>query len=144
VPRIFEIVNPGGVLAIQVPADNDSPVRQALLKASSSSKWSRFTSGTETLITYNSAEYYYNLLFPISKEFDIWETIYYHVLDSQAGPVEWYKGTAMKPFLERIPDEASRKEFEDEVTALCAMAYPLQRDGKVLYPFKRIFFIAYK
>jgi len=50
----------------------------------------------------------------------------------------------MRPFLERLPDETSRDEFESEVLAKCANLYPVQKNGKVLYPFKRIFFIARK
>ena len=143
VPHLFEIVNRGGALAVQVPGNKESPLHQALLRVSSSPKWSRFTSDVEKIFTYNDAAYYYDTLFRISSKFDLWETTYYHVLNSHAGLVEWYKGTGMRPFLEKLPDESSRKEFENEVLAECIQVYPIRKDGKVLYPFKRIFFIAY-
>jgi trans-aconitate 2-methyltransferase len=150
-PRLFEIVNRDGALAVQVPANEKSPLHQAVLATSSSLKWSGLTSGAENLITYHPIEYYYDILLDISEKFDIWETIYYHALNSHVELVEWYKGTGMRPFLERLPDKASgsqgrdlRKEFENEVLAECVKTYPIQKDGKVLYPFKRIFFVAYK
>jgi trans-aconitate 2-methyltransferase len=143
-PRLFEIVNGGGALAVQVPANKESPLHQAVLAVSSSSKWSKFTSGAEKSFTYNAVEYYYDILFRISTKFDIWETTYYHVLNSHAGLVEWYKGTGMKPFLERLPDDSSRTEFEKEVFEECKNSYEIRNDGKILYPFRRIFFIANK
>ncbi len=144
IPRLFAIVNPKGSLAIQVPANNESPVHRALLTVSSRGKWSRFISGAERQLTYRTAEYYYNILSPLSSEFDLWEIVYHHVLASQAGMIEWYKGTGMRPFLERLPDDESRKEFEDEMLTEFKQFYPIQKDGKVLYPFKRIFFVVYK
>lgn len=150
-PRLFEIVNQDGALAVQLPANEKSPLHQALLRVASSLKWSGFTSGAEDLITYHPVEYYYDILLDISRSFDIWETVYYHVLNSHVELVDWYKGSGMRPFLERIPDKTSdspgrnlRNEFEDEVLAECVKTYPVQKDGKVLYPFKRIFFVAYK
>ncbi len=144
VPRLFEIVNGGGALAVQVPANRESPLHQAVLAVSSSSKWSKLTSGAEKSFTYNVVEYYYDILFCISTKFDLWETIYYHVLSSHAGLVEWYRGTGMKPFLERLPDDSSRAEFEKEVFEECKHSYEIRNDGKILYPFRRIFFMANK
>ncbi len=143
-PRLFGILNQGGALAAQVPANRESPLHQAVLAVSSSLKWQRFTSGAEKVITYHTIEFYYDILSLISKKLDIWETIYYHVLDSHSGLVEWYKETGMRPFLERLPDEKSRKESENEVLTECVKTYAVQSDGKILYPFKRIFFVVYK
>jgi trans-aconitate 2-methyltransferase len=50
----------------------------------------------------------------------------------------------MKPYLDSLPTDESRDEFEREVLSECKAAYPLQRDGRILYPFKRLFFIARK
>ncbi|MCL5738685.1 MAG: methyltransferase domain-containing protein [Bacteroidetes bacterium] len=144
IPQLFSIAAPGGTLAVQVPANNESSLHKAVLSVSSKEKWSKFTSGCESLMNYQTAEYYYNLLAPISTKLDLWETIYYHVLASHTGLIEWYRETGMRIFLERLPDDASRKEFENEVLAECRRSYKIQKDGKVLYPFKRIFFVAYK
>jgi hypothetical protein len=45
----------------------------------------------------------------------------------------------MKPFLDRLPDDAARAEFEAEVLKQISPFYPAQADGRVLFPFKRIF-----
>ncbi len=144
VPKLFGIVKPKGALAIQVPADQDSPIRRALLSVSSREKWTKYTSGNERIINYRTAEYYYDIITKLSKRFDLWETVYYHVLGSQAALIEWYKGTAMKPFLDSLPDDTSRNEFENEVLAGCKDQYEVRKDGNVLYPFRRVFFIVYR
>ena len=80
----------------------------------------------------------------IPEGLDIWETTYYHVLSSHAALIEWYKGTGLRPFLEKLPDDGYRKEFANEILDECRQAYAIQRDGNILFPFKRIFFVVYK
>ncbi len=142
--RLFQIVNENGILAVQVPANQESPLYRSILRVSKSGRWSTFTAGSEDSITYNSADYYYGQLALYTKEIVIWETIYYHIMKSHEELIEWYKGTAMKPFLDRLPDDESREEFKREVLIECQKAYPLQRDRRILYPFRRIFFTARK
>lgn len=144
IPKLYRIVKPGGALAVQVPADQESAIRRALLSVSSREKWTKYTSGCERLINYRTAEYYYDILTKLTKKFDLWETVYYHTLDSAEGVVEFYKGTAMRPFLGALPDEESKKEFEMEVFEGCKDSYEVRKDGKVLYPFRRVFFVAYR
>jgi trans-aconitate methyltransferase len=115
---------------------------QALLSVSLEKKWYQFTNGCENLLNYQKAEYYYNLLNPLASVLDIWETVYYHILPSHQGLIDWYKSTGMRPFLERLPNEEKKAEFEIEVLEKCRDVYPIQKNGNVLYPFKRIFFIA--
>ena len=144
IPRLFDAVNKNGVLAVQVPANNESPLHKALYSVAQSRKWKGYTSGCEKLLTYHNAGYYYNVLIGLTENFDIWETTYYHVLGSHEAMLEWYSSTGMKPFLERLPDEEASNEFEQEILMQCQPLYPVQSDGKILYPFKRLFFTASK
>ena len=144
IPRLFNTVNKDGVLAVQVPANNESPIHKALLSVARSRKWKEYTSGCEKLLTYHNVDYYYNILVSLTENFDIWETTYYHVLESHKTLLEWYSSTGMKPFLERLPDDEARTEFEKEILMQCKSFYPVQTDGKILYPFKRLFFTANK
>jgi len=142
--RLFQIVNQNGILAVQVPANQESPLYQAIVRVSESKKWSAFTAGREDVITYHSADFYYDQLCSYAEEIFIWETVYYHIMNSYAELIDWYKGTAMKPYLDSLPSDDGRDEFAREVLSECKAAYPLQRDGRILYPFKRLFFIARK
>ncbi len=145
IPRLLQIVSAGGALAIQVPANVESPLHKALLAVSSRERWSQFTAGCEKLLSYHTVEYYYNILYPIASfGLDIWETTYYHVLSSHAALIEWYKGTGLRPYLEKLPHDEYKKEFMSEIMDECRQAYAIQRDGNILFPFRRIFFVAYK
>jgi trans-aconitate 2-methyltransferase len=142
--RLFQMLNENGILAVQVPANQESPLYKSILRVSMSKKWSPFTADREDSITYHSADYYYGQLGLYTKEIVIWETIYYHIMKSHEELIEWYKGTAMKPLLDSLPNDESREEFKREVLIGCQASYPLQRDRRILYPFKRLFFIARK
>ena len=65
-------------------------------------------------------------------------------MNSHQELIDWYKSTAMKPYLDSLQTDESRAEFEKEILIECKAAYSLQRDGKILYPFKRLFFTARK
>jgi trans-aconitate 2-methyltransferase len=54
------------------------------------------------------------------------------------------RSTGLKPFFERLESDLDRKDFEDSVLMEIKKDYPLQKNGKVLFPFKRLFFIAKK
>jgi trans-aconitate 2-methyltransferase len=144
IPRLFQIVKQDGILAIQVPANYESPLYKIILNVAGSSKWCAFTSGCDELITYHKAEYYYNQLVSLTQDIAMWETTYYHILKSHQDLVAWYKSTAMKPILEKLPTDKNRKEFEQTVLAECKKYYSPQSDGRILYPFKRLFFTARK
>jgi trans-aconitate 2-methyltransferase len=143
VPRLFGFVNPRGALAVQVPANADSPLHRALVRVAEDERWSRFTTGCASRLVYHESSFYYGLLCGITERLDVWETTYHHALADHRALVEWYKGTGMRPCLERLPDDASRRAFEEAVLEECRADYPVQPDGRIIYPFKRSFFIAY-
>jgi trans-aconitate 2-methyltransferase len=144
VPRLFGLVKPGGVLAVQVPANADSPLARAVVAVAAKPAWRGHTAGCERLHNYRTPEYYFDILRPLGSHFEIWQTTYYHVLASPPGLIEWYRGTGMKPFLDRLPHDAARREFEAEVLETISPFYPVLADGRVLFPFKRNFFTLYK
>jgi trans-aconitate 2-methyltransferase len=143
-PYLFHWIDGQGALAVQVPADNKSPLHQSLLITARGKKWYPFTEGCENLLTYKTPSYYYDRLSPMALQLDLWETTYYHVLPSHGELIEWYRSTGMRPFLDRLPDDEMKKQFELDVLEGCRPGYKPQQDGRILYPFKRIFFVAYK
>jgi trans-aconitate 2-methyltransferase len=55
--------------------------------------------------------------------------------------LEWIKGTYLRPLLGRL-SPAEQHEFEGEYAERAAEAYPADRDGVTLFPFRRLFLIA--
>jgi trans-aconitate 2-methyltransferase len=141
-PQIIGWLKPGGLLAMQVPANNESALHLALLKVARSDRWIEFTRNCDSKIVYHQADYYYSLLCKLCQNLNVWETIYYHVLDTHQALIEWYRSTGMRTYLEQLPDDASRFEFENEVLKEAIAAYPFQSNNKVIYPFRRLFFMA--
>jgi len=143
VPRLFALLNPGGALAVQVPANNDSPVYLAVNEVARRQPWREAIRGCAELLTYQQAGFYYDLLSALSPRVALWQTTYYHVLNSHQGLIDWYASTGMRPYLERLPDEEQKRAFQEQVLQACRERYPVQADGRILFPFKRLFFVAY-
>lgn len=144
IPRLLGLCRPDGILAVQVPANQESSLHRALLSVARSSEWKGYTGESDRALNYRSADYYYDILCGLTQRIDLWETTYMHVLPNHRALTDWYKSTGMRPFLDALPDEPSRREFEDEVLDICRKEYALQADGTVLYPFRRLFFTARK
>jgi trans-aconitate 2-methyltransferase len=141
IPRLFKMTNTHGILAAQVPLNCDSPLHQAVICVSHSKRWSDFASKCNNLLNYQSASYYYDILSKLSAEFYIWETTYMHVMENHNSLIEWYRTTGMRPYLDALPDDTSRAQFEHDVLTICQNDYSLQKDGKLLFPFRRLFFM---
>jgi trans-aconitate 2-methyltransferase len=87
---------------------------------------------------------YYDMLAGHAARLDLWSSEYLHVLDSVAAVAEWYRGTGLRPFLDALPDAARREQFLADYTARLHEAFAPRRDGRVLFPFRRVFFVAYR
>lgn len=141
-PNIFNLMGKGGVLAVQVPNNSDAPVPAALREVSRKERWRRyFTPPIQHY--YDSAETYYRQITALTGKLKLWETIYYHVMDSFEDIREWYRGTHMRFYLGRLPENL-QNDFENELDGLIEQHYRPQPDGKILFPFRRLFFIAVK
>lgn len=141
---LFDWVQNQGALAVQIPANSDSPLHQAVLRTSKREQWKEAMVGCDALLTYRDASFYYNQLSAVSKRMFLWHTTYYHVMASHQGLIDWYASTGMKSYLERLPNDDLRALFQSQVLNECRPAYPEQQNHKILFPFKRLFFVAYK
>jgi trans-aconitate 2-methyltransferase len=144
VKNLFDCVQSQGALAVQVPANSGSPLHQAVLSVSKRKQWQDVMAGCDALIRYHDASFYYDCLSALTKRVFIWYTTYYHVMINHQGMIDWYTGTGMKIYLERLANDEQRRLFQAQVLDECRLAYPEHKDHKVLFPFQRLFFIAYK
>ena len=119
------------------------PLSNAIQKILSKEEWKEFKKQCSEIFTYHDYKYYYDLINKDYKSEDLWQTEYVHILESQYSIIEWMRSTGMKPYLDLRNDE-EKPQFEDEVLLEIKYVYPVQNDGKVLFPFKRLFIIGYK
>jgi len=141
--KLFNLTNNGGVLAIQVPRFNEMPLATAIQKVANKEIWKEATKGCSELFTYHDDKYYYDLMSSDYKSVDFWQTDYIHILESQHSIIEWIRSTGIKPYLDCLKDE-EKPLFENELLTEIKQSYTVQNNGKVLFPFKRLFMIGYK
>jgi len=141
-PRLAAQLAPGGVLAIQLPCNRDSPSHLLMDATAVDGPWrTRLSQVRQVYRSVETPDAYYRILAPVARQVDIWETTYLHVLEGDNPIVEWTKGTALRPYLD-VLDEQERGAFLAAYSARIAAAYPKQPDGRTLLAFRRIFFIA--
>ena len=143
-PHLFAQVAPGGALAVQVPAHLESPLHRAILEIADDPEWRGQMDGAKWLLNVGTPESYYDLLCGEAIRIDLWVTTYQHVLAGPEAIVEWIRGTGLRPFLEALSRDEQRARFTARLLERVAADYPRRVDGKVIFPFRRLFFIAYR
>jgi trans-aconitate 2-methyltransferase len=143
-PKLLSRVAPGGALAIQMPGNYDAPAHRIMRELAASTVWrDRFPTGGVLEWHVHDLATYYDILAPAAAV-DIWQTEYLHILADPAAIVEWYKGTGLRPFLDALVDDDQRAEFLAQYLQRIQHAYPARSDGRVIFPFRRLFLIAYQ
>lgn len=139
-PQLMAMLAPGGVLAVQMPRNFNEPSHTLIWETLRSGPW---FSKLEHLIRPSPVEppsFYHELVAPLAANVDIWETQYLQVLHGKDPVKEWTKGTWLKQFLDEL-DEADRPAFEEDYAQRLRAAYPPQKDGSTLFPFRRLFMV---
>ena len=142
IPRLFRHVSQDGAFAFQIPSGEGSWTK-AIRAVSDSSEWRGVLSEDLVDLRTQDLPYYYGLLAPLARRVELWETSYVHVFPGPASVVEWTRGSALRPILQRLPQERRPAFIRDYLLAI-EEAYPRLRDGKVLFPFLRRFVVAYR
>ncbi|RYG65873.1 trans-aconitate 2-methyltransferase [bacterium] len=141
-PKLVSQLTPGGILAVQIPDNLEEPVHQVMRDIGAVGPWAhKLTGASERSAHRQTADWYYSVLQGLGAKVDVWRTTYFHPLEGAKAVVEWFKGTALRPYLLALePDEQA--EFLEWYEAAIAAAYPELPDGKMLLPFPRLFFVA--
>lgn len=140
-PHLAAQVAPGGVLAVQMPHNHYAASHTIMAEAAAAGPWAAMLTPLAARFPVGEPGFYYDLLAPLARELDIWETEYLHVLDGDAPVVRWTMATALRPLLDAVEGEW-RQGFLAEYTARIAAAYPRRADGKTLFAFRRLFLLA--
>jgi trans-aconitate 2-methyltransferase len=145
-PRWLDALAPGGVLALQVPANFDAPSHRLMREvASRHPRAEDLRAGLDRADAVAQPETYAALLLAHTRAVDVWQTTYQQVLpahDGEPHPVlEWVRSTGLRPVLGVLTDPGERAEFLTAYEEGLEAAYP-RRDGVVLFPFTRTFAVS--
>lgn len=140
--RLFEMLAPGGALAVQMPDNLDEPSHRAMRELAAQPPWSRWLADAAALREKPlPAAAYYDLLAPQAAAVDVWHTVYRHPMASADAIVDWLRSTGLRPFLDALP-EAEHAGWLSAYRARMAAAYPARSDGRRLLDFPRLFIVA--
>jgi len=143
--RVIALVAPGGTLAVQMPDNFGAPSHTTIAELATSARWRvRLARLVREAPVARPADYF-GWLAPHATTVDVWTTEYLQVLAKGAGgehPVAaWTKGTWLVPFMAAL-EPADQRAFLAEYDARLHESYPPRADGRVLFPFRRLFLVA--
>ena len=133
--RVVETLATGGVLALQMPDNTREPSHVAMEHVAK-----RFGAGQGARVDLPTVGAYYDALRPLCRRVEIWHTIYNHSMAGPGAIAEWFRGTALRPFLAALDAERAR-EFVSAYINEIGLHYPMRADGQVLLRFPRLFVV---
>jgi trans-aconitate 2-methyltransferase len=138
-PRLSGMLAPGGVLAVQMPRQGGGLSHRYLREVVERLFPDRIDVPPSPVL---SAGDYAQLLLPLG-EVQVWTTEYIQLLDpvAEGHPVRAFtESTAMRPYLAGLSPE-ERRAFVAAYDEAMSFAYRPLPDGRVLFPFTRVFFV---
>lgn len=141
-PKLMSFLNPGGVLAVQMPNVLQDAAHALMRMVAVDGPWAeRLAPVAKSRAIIGSLDDYYAWTAPHCRMIDLWQTTYVHPLDGHDAIVDWFVGSALRPFLNQLRDEET-PTFLAQYRRELELAYTPQADGKVLLLYPRLFFVA--
>jgi trans-aconitate 2-methyltransferase len=145
-PRLFSHVAPGGALAVQMPNSFHTPAHTLMKEVSQAPgmPWSgKLAPASETYFI-QPVDFYYHALRRQASLLNIWETEYLQIMDGPRAVLDWVRSTAMRPYLDGLPNDEQRRLFEERCLERFQEPYRADDQGKTLFPYRRMFIVAYR
>jgi trans-aconitate 2-methyltransferase len=145
-PRLLSYVAPGGALAAQMPNSYHVPAHTLMKEVALAPgmPWSGKLPPASETYSVRPVPFYYDALRKIATRLNIWEIEYLQIMNGPRAVLDWVRSTAMRPYLERLPDDEQRQMFEQRCLERFEQAYPANDQGQTLFPYRRMFIIAYR
>ena len=140
--KLLDALTDDGELAVQIPLQKKTPFHALLRQIVTSEQWSSFFPKKRNFYTLDELEYC-ELLQTHAQDFSMWESDYFHILESPQAVLQWYQGSGLRPYLKALPPE-KHPEFEQEILSGIESLFPRLHNGSVVFQFPRLFFIAKK
>lgn len=138
-PRIISKIKQGGQLAVQMPSNHEFIVHQLLGKVAGQEPYKEAYASWKREYTVLKIEDYAEILFNNKgREITVFEKVFPHVLENAEAVYHWASGTAMIPYIEKLPDDL-KEQFKSDYKKELQGVFPV---SPVFYPFKRTFISA--
>lgn len=128
-----------GVLAIQVPNWDHMPIKVCIDQVVE--QFEELKKPIPLNAHNHSIHTYYDMLSEHYDVVEIWQTNYNHVMESYEAIIEFVRGAGLRPYLDQL-DVGRQSLFIEEIKKRLPEIYSTQVDGKILFIFERILFIA--
>jgi trans-aconitate 2-methyltransferase len=139
IPRLMALVSPGGQIALQEPSNHRHPSHTMIIETASEEPYRAALGGWVRHSPVLEIDRYAELLhLSGGTEITVFEKVYPHLLADADALVEWTSGTALVPYLERLPLDL-HAGFLDSYSKKLHALWPL---GPVFYTFRRIIMAA--
>jgi trans-aconitate 2-methyltransferase len=134
--RLAVLLNPGGQLAVQMPANHDHPSHLVAAEVAGEEPFRTALGGYRRLSPVQAPEWYSELLDRLGlADQHVRLQVYLHHLASRDEVVEWVKGTLLTDYESRMPPAL----FEEFLVRYRRRLLPLLEDARPYrYPFKRL------
>lgn len=139
----FSMLSDGGVFAAQIPLFGEMPANACILEAEEQ-MGNRLDGVEKDKFVLHPAGVYYDMLCAQTEKTTVWITEYWHEMNGHEDILEFLKGAALTPHMDRLKEKADREEFFGVIVKNLKKAYPVMRNGKVIFPFRRMFLIGEK
>lgn len=139
IKNISKSIKENGILALQIPNFEAMTIAGIIKEAAREfdTRGDIFTAMHDNCHNHSFTAYY-NMMTRYYSDVEVWQTNYIHQMDSSDAVVEFVKSTALIPYLERL-SKLQEKEFLAQLKKKTAVYYKSCENGKVLFPFERIF-----
>lgn len=141
--NLSRILKPDGILAVQVPYFSAMTIAGCIAEAVKTYDGDIFKGIEKDLFQSYSPGFYYDELANHFDKIELWQTNYLHIMNNHEEILKFCMSTGLRPYAERF-DESGKHEFYKKVLNEIKKGYNVQKNGKILFEFKRIFFIATK
>lgn len=141
VSRLFDLLAPGGQLAVQLPSNHDHPSQVFLRQIAADDPFPIALRGYNRRPPVLAVEEYAEILFHCgARDIVAFEKVYPHVLPNADAVADWTSGTTLVPYLQRLNLDMQQL-FMARYRAALRREFP---ETPVFFGFKRILFSARK
>ena len=139
IPRLFALVAPGGQIAVQMPSNHNHKTHRLIVDTAREAPFAAALGGwTRKAPVLGIDDYAVMLHRAGATNITVFEKVYAHILDGADAMVDWTRGTALVPYIERLPSDL-RRLFIDRYRDKVRAAFP---ERPVFYTFRRTLFAA--